>query len=248
MAFWIRLGPCAVNTEDGLIRAADFAQLTSVAQMAAAVEQQTVKLLAQAQEQAQQLLSQAQQQADEQLRQAAERETKGYDDGLARGQEEAIAKWTERAVEDARTSQDALQRQRERLGNIVTTAVERIIGEEDRQALYGRALRTISKLVGDVPMLTLRVPVQAKDAAVQALNSLTEQISLDVPVEVVGDAQLAEGSCMFESDRGVIDVGLQTQLSAIKRAVVRAAQAALDEPASAEPSSEPTTEQVTEKE
>jgi type III secretion protein L len=230
MAFWIRLGPCAVNTEDGLIRAADFAQLVGTAQMAAVVEEQAAKALAQAQEQAQLLLAQARQRADELLRQAAEREAKGYEDGLARGQEEALATWAERALEDARAGQNALQRQRERLGNIVTTAVERIIGEEDRQALYARALRTISKLVGDVPMLTLRVPIEGKEAAVQALNTLTEQISLDVPVEVVGDAQLSEGACMFESDRGVIDAGLQTQLAAIKRAVVRTAQAALDEP------------------
>jgi type III secretion protein L len=43
-------------------------------------------------------------------------------------------------------------------------------------------------------------------------------------IEVLGDAALPAGSCLFESDQGTIDAGLQTQLAAIQRAVARAAQ------------------------
>ena len=49
------------------------------------------------------------------------------------------------------------------------------------------------------------------------------------------DSALPPGSCLFESDEGLIDAGLKTQLAAIRRAMERAAEHLLldDGPASA---------------
>jgi hypothetical protein len=146
-----------------------------------------------------------------------------YNEGLGRGEREAIAQWTQRAVTHAQSSRLGLERQRERLSGIVSLAVERMVEQEDKQALYMRALRTVTKMVKNVPLLTLRVNFQDKVAAQKALSAVSDQLHSEMPIEVVGDSALAGGSCMFESDQGVIDVGLETQLAAIKRAVSRAA-------------------------
>jgi type III secretion protein L len=194
-------------------------------QAAEAVQGERNQSLAEAQTQAEHVLAQARSQAEALLAQAQQQLDQGYQAGLSQGAEQALATWTEQAVSGAHSNQHALERQRERLGGIVALAVERLVEQEDKQALFKRALRTIGKLIKDVPMLTLRVHNDDHAAAQKALLDMVDQVGGSVPIEVVSDAALAEGSCRFESDNGVIDAGLATQLAAIKRAVVRAALA-----------------------
>lgn len=191
---------------------------------------QTVTCAAQAQ--ADELLGTARAQADGWLAEAQAQREAGYQAGLRQGAEEAAVAWTRQALAGAQASQTALDKQRERLGNIVALAVERLVEQEDRQALFKKALRTIGKLVKDVPLLTLRVHSGDHDAARKALLEVMDQLADAVPIEVVADAALASGSCRFESDQGVIDASLSAQLSAIRRAVARVAH---DGPAEPEP-------------
>jgi type III secretion protein L len=224
MVVWFRHGSCTVGVEDGVIRAADFAALTSLQAAADSVEDQRQRMLAEAQQQLelQRVALQAEMEAT--LAMAREELERGYRDGLARGTEEAAARWAETALRDAGSTQRSLARQTERLTSIVSLAVERVVEPDDRPALYRRALRTITKLLKDVPMLTLRVPEADRDNAQRAVDAVVQQLGHHIPIEVVADAALPEGSCLFESDQGVIDAGLDTQLAAIKRAVSRAAQ------------------------
>jgi type III secretion protein L len=223
MVVWFKHGSCTVGVADGLIRSADFAALTSLQQAAQAVQGEREQALADVQAQGQQLLEAARSQAQAWLALAQQELDGGYQAGLAQGSAEAANLWAEQALLNARSHQQALERQRERLGGIVAMAVERLVEQEDKQALFKRALRTIGKLIKDVPMLTLRVNEADHDAAKRALLAMVDQASGVVPIELVSDAGLAGGSCRFESDNGVIDAGLATQLAAIKRAVVRAA-------------------------
>jgi type III secretion protein L len=246
MVVWFKHGSCTIGVEDGIVRARDFAALTSLLQAANTLESERDHLLAEAhaqaqrvtrdaQDQAQQVTAQAQAQAESTidaahqqaialLAEARKKLDSAYEEGLGKGEREAITQWTSRALTHAKSSRLGLERQQERLSGIVSLAVERMVEQEDKQALYVRALRTVSKMVKDVPLLTLRVNFQDKVAAQKALNAVAGQLVSDMPIEVVGDDALAGGSCMFESDQGVIDVGLETQLAAIKRAVNRAAQ------------------------
>jgi type III secretion protein L len=187
-------------------------------------------LLEQAHEQAAALRAEAQSECD-----------RGYNEGHHEGMSKAQQQWAQMALAGAKESREALERQRDRLGAIVSQAVERVVDQEDRQAMFKRAVRTIAKLVRDVPLLTLRVSNGDQHAAQQAVLAMMAEIKPDMPIEVVPDARMADGSCRFESDQGVIDAGLATQLAAIKRAVVRAAlnEAAQQDQASASEPTEP---------
>lgn len=224
MAVWFRHGSCTVGLDDGVVRSADFASLTSLLQALDAVAHDRVRILEDAQADAQRLLAAARAQAEALLADARERHDRAQQEGVEQGLQDASAQWVAHALDEAAINRRRLQRQREQLSEIVSMAVERMVGQEDRQALYQRALHTISKLVRDVPMLTLRVHHDDHEAARQALQALGSR-SGDLPIEVVADAAMSEGGCRFESDHGVIDASLETQLAAVKRAVVRAAQA-----------------------
>jgi type III secretion protein L len=224
MVVWFRHGPCTVGVEDGVVRAQDFATLTSLLAAADSLEGERQRALAEARQEVDAMRIAAQEEIDAMKAEAREELERGYRDGLERGKQDAAAQWAETALRDAGSSRRSLERQTARLSNIVSLAVERVVEQEDRPALYRRALRTITKLLKDVPMLTLRVPEADRDSAQRAVDSVVQQLSTSMPIEVVTDAGLPQGSCLFESDQGVIDAGLDTQLAAIKRAVSRAAQ------------------------
>ena len=193
MVVWFKHGSCTVGVADGLIRSADFAALTSLQHAAQAVQSEREQALADAQAQGQQLLDAARSEVQAWRAQAQQQLNEGYQAGLAQGSAEAANLWAEQAVLGARSNQQALERQRERLGGIVAMAVERLVEQEDKQALFKRALRTIGKLIKDVPMLTLRVNEADHDAAKKALLAMVDQTSGAVPIELVSDAALAGG-------------------------------------------------------
>jgi type III secretion protein L len=226
MVVWFRHGSCTVGVEDGVVRASDFAALTSLLVAADAVETERQAALDEAMAEAERWRDAMQQTIDKQLAAAAKAHKRGYADGLKSGREQAATDWAEAALRQAATTQATLVRQSDRIANIVALAVERVIEQEDRGALYLRAVRTVSKLMKDVPLLTLRVPQADHDNARQAVDEVLSQVGSVVPIEIVVDATLLEGSCLFESDQGVVDAGLATQLAAIRRAVVRAADLA----------------------
>lgn len=203
--------------------------LAATKEAAAHVERaraQADAIVAQARRDADAVIAESRTQSKAATQAAAQALEKARRDGHAQGLVDATTDWTERVVRQAMDSQRSLQRQSERLAHIVSSAVDRVVEHADREALYRRAVRTISKVVKDTAALTLRVPETDGPSAQAAMDSVMQFICADLTIEVVPDASLSEGSCLFESDEGVIDAGLETQLAAIKRAVVRAAQAA----------------------
>jgi len=206
------------------VRAADFAELSSLLEAAEALETERENAFAEAQEQVDAAHAEAESRVAAALAEAKEAGERGYREGLALGREEAAANWAASALRDGASTKHRLSRQTDRLSTIVALAVERIVEHEDRAALYRQALRTIHKLLKDAPMLTLRVSESERDSAQRAIDSVSLPGN-DAPlVELVGDATLAPGSCVFESDMGVVDASLETQLAAVKRAIERAAR------------------------
>lgn len=224
MAVWLTHGSCTVGLDDGVLRAQDHARLVSSAEVAATIDAERERVLAEAQAQADALLADAQAQADDLLAQAQAQFDGAWQQGFDQGTQDAAAHWASQQLQAAESRRRTLVRQSERLSGIVSMAVERVIEQEDRSALYRRSLRTIAKLVKDSPLLTLRVPEADRDNAQRAVAELSAQLPQGTTIEVVADALMPEGACRFESDSGVIDAGLDTQLAAIRRAVERAAR------------------------
>ena len=224
MAVWLTHGPCTVGFDEGLIRAADFARLADSAAVAAAVADERDQVLALARAEAGALLAAAREEATALVAAARDQLELAHRSGMNQGLEDAAAHWAGQAMAVADARRRHLFRQSERLAAIVSMAVERVIEQEDRAGLFRRSLRTIVKLVKDTPMLTLRVTEADRDIAQGAVDAVKAQLTGGLPIEVVADAAMREGGCRFESDGGVIDAGLDTQLAALRRAVARAAQ------------------------
>lgn len=235
MVVWFRHGSCTVGVEDGLVRAGDFAALTDLLDAARSLQTERERLLAGVGAEIDALRAEARAQVEAELAAARAEREQAREAGFNEGMEAAAARWTESALREAASTQRSLIRQTQRLSQIVSLALERIVEHEDRVTLFNRALAAITKLVRDVPMATLRVHPAELDSALAAVTAFAPCATGRLQIEVKADAALPPGSCLFESDEGLIDAGLKTQLAAIRRAMERAAEHLLldDSPASA---------------
>lgn len=225
----------APAAEHGILRADRVQQVVSLQQLQEelnehsgavieAARQEALALLEQAREEAEAILATAQAQVDE-ARQA------GYDEGLR----QAALDWHDRQATEAIDKNKAVQAMHAKLATIVTSAVERIVQAEERGALYQRALKNVQALTRGASSLTLRVGPDDFDQARDSIATLADLQATGLSVEVKVDAALRPGSCIFESDLGVLDASLQTQLDGLRQAMERAVRRAVSDGETQEP-------------
>ncbi len=216
-------GSCTVGVEDGVVRAGDFAALTDLLDAAKSLQTERERLLAGVEEEIDAMRTEARQQVEADTVAARTAREEGWAAGHAEGQA-AAAQWTEQALREAASAQRSLIRQTQRLSQIVSLALERIIEHEDRVTLFNRSLAAITKLVRDVPMATLRVSPAELESALTAVTAFAPCAAGRLQIEVKADSRRRRPAArLFESDEGLIDAGLKTQLAAIRRAMERAA-------------------------
>jgi type III secretion protein L len=226
MVVWLGVGRLEASFEHGVIPREDLAPLGSMVEAAAAAQREIEVMLSMAKVQARQMVTAAAAESEKILQEARQLRDNGFSRGYEHGVRQASEDWAAEAIHHAVSDRTALERKSQRMAQLVTDAVQRIVETEDTQALYRRALRTVIKQVGDVPILTLRVSEGEQDAARRAIDTILAQLNCRTPIDVVGDIGVRVGACMFESDQGSIDASLDVQLDAIRRAVGRAARRA----------------------
>jgi type III secretion protein L len=223
---WLNDSTGSLGVEDGIVAAEDVQQLLTLQDCRRVLADQKDQLLLGAQQQAEALLAQARQQADallEAARRDAERNARlGYEQGRRR----AVQEWQARQIGYAIDRGQALRALHQKLAGIVTGAVERIVRTESREALYQRALDSVGGLTQGATSLALRVNPADYDEASQALAALPEPPH-GVMLQVTADDSLQPGSCVFESDLGVLDASLHTQLHGLRTAMERAVSTAM---------------------
>lgn len=206
------LGSGSAGFENGIVKAAQVERLLEFAQAEQALDQMGQATLEQARVQADALVAKAE---------AYVAET------CAVAEQRAAVEWHQRqALMAARHAERQLTLHK-MLADVVTTAVERMVHVQDRSALYQRALQTVQGLTQDLTSMTLRVSPADASAAQAGLDGLHGEGSDGPKLKLVVDSSLGAGSCIFESDTGVLDASLQTQLQALHAAMGRAVKRAL---------------------
>jgi type III secretion protein L len=238
MVIWLHGTPVPTGFVNGVLRASEVESLRSLedvrmelsqqqSDILNAAHQQAEEMLGQAQEQAQAMLDDAQAQAqamlDEMAAHVEQAKREGYDEGRRRNSIE----WAERQTRQTQSRGQALQNMHEKLAAIVTSAVERIVHTEPRDALYQRALRSVQTLTRGASQLTLRVGPADYEAAAKAVSDIKGLAANGVQLEVAVDPALKNGSCIFESELGILDASLETQLEGLRNAMGRAVHRAL---------------------
>ncbi|WP_144114219.1 type III secretion system stator protein SctL [Paraburkholderia sp. BCC1886] len=153
---------------------------------------------------------------------------RGYDEGLAQG----VADWLAGVAQAGGAARAAQHDMRGRMAEIVAVAVEQIVRSEGGTALFERALAAVDRIVEGSTYLRVAVhPDDLDDArtAFEGLASRWRDLGRPLPMTVVADRRLAPGSCLCESDLGLVDASVSTQLRTMRAAIARALKAAVQD-------------------
>lgn len=154
----------------------------------------------------------------EEARQTYEREKlRGYEEGLRQGK----AEMTARMFDSLASGVTYLEKMEGMVVDVVMDTLRKILaGFDDRE----RAAALVRKAVAYVRgrrNVVLRVAPDDLEAVQATLETLPRDAADVPPLEIVADARLEPGACLLESELGVIDAGLETQLQSIREAFLR---------------------------
>lgn len=160
-------------------------------------------LIAAAQAQAKAILEKAE--ADYQARYEA-----GYADGIEMGRMENA----EKMMETVLASVEFIENIENTVVSVVSQSVRKIIGELDDETRIRLIVHTALNNVRGQQKVTVRVSPKDEPVVSASLAAMTSGSYLTV----VADTRLAPESCILESDLGVVDASLKTQLAALEHA------------------------------
>ncbi|NTY37481.1 type III secretion system stator protein SctL [Burkholderia diffusa] len=209
-----------------------FGVLMSIESAYAALDEDRDALLAAARREAESVVEGAAVRAEEMIAAARSEYDAAAERGYREGYDQAFGKWLDRLADVAEVQNQLQLRMRERLADIVASAVEQIVRAESREALFERALASVERIVDGATYL--RVAVHENDfeqatAIFATFEKRWREFGRPIPMSVVADKRLAPGSCICESDFGTIDASLDTQLRAVRGAVARALKRSMEE-------------------
>ncbi|MBQ3059976.1 MAG: HrpE/YscL family type III secretion apparatus protein [Desulfovibrio sp.] len=145
-----------------------------------------------------------------------EKKREGYEQGLLEGRMEQAEKMMETTLEAV----EYIEKLEGSLVNIVAAAVRKIIGELDDRERIVRVVRTALLSVRSQQKVLVRVS-PSDEAAVREALAVMMSASLGGInfLDVAADPRMHHGDCLLESELGVVDASLESQLKAIENAL-----------------------------
>lgn len=144
------------------------------------------------------------------------RKQEGYNEGLMEGRLEQAEKMMETALQAV----EYIEGIEETLVKVVATAVRKVIGELDDNERIVRIVRTALVTVRSQQRVLIRVAPSDEAAVRDALGVMLRAAPGAVSfLDVAADPRMSPGGCFLESELGVVDASLETQLKALEQAL-----------------------------
>jgi type III secretion protein L len=180
---------------------------------AAAVDAQSI--VEAARREADQLLKEAQKQRD-QVR--AEAHRAGYEEGLTR--------WNESIIQANEAYDRQLKASEQALVRLAVRIAEKIIGQhlQSSPEAFLDIVREVLKSVRSERGLTIQVNPDQAETLRQSIHRLHDLLDDGCQIKILPNASISPGGCIVESEFGVIDAQLETQLKCLEEALLRAAK------------------------
>ena len=165
------------------------------------------------------LLAAAKKQAEEMEQKAREAYAQKREEGYCDGMEEGKLEHAEKMMETILSSVEFIEGIEDTLVSVVNQAIRKIIGDMDDKERIVRIVRTALNTVRGQQKVTVRVAPADEAAVSEALAAMTAGSSSGSAfLTIMADARLPRDSCILESELGVVDASLETQLKALENA------------------------------
>ncbi|PXX21937.1 MULTISPECIES: type III secretion system stator protein SctL [Burkholderia] len=241
MGIWLRRASDAsgddapvIGTDSEVIRRDALGVLLELDAACEQVRQDRVRLLDQARNEAAGMIAAAEVNAAALLAEARKHRDEAAEQGYREGRQQALSEWMGHLAEAGDLRRRVQLGMRERMAEVVTLTVERIVRTEGTRALFARALDTIEQIIEDT--VIMRIAVHPDDHAEARkifgiLATRWRKAGRSFPLRIVKDPRLARGSCLCESDLVIVDVGVDARLQAVRLAAGHALSLPVDDAA-----------------
>ncbi|WP_425305490.1 FliH/SctL family protein [Caldanaerobacter subterraneus] len=183
------------------------------------------------------ILSKTREDIEKMLKEAEERaheieekyRIKGYEEGYSAGYEEGYKKGEEKAkalIEEAKALKEEILEEKKRLYkeaesdmiNVILEAVEKIVGkhvEEDKDLILSLIKKGMENY-NAFDKVTVRVSEEDYEHCVKNKDKILKDVEFLDEINIVKDLSLRKGDCIIETNSGVINSGVTTQLKTLK--------------------------------
>lgn len=91
--------------------------------------------------------------------------------------------------------------------------------ESDPQVLINTIIDVLKTVSKSEPKINIRVKPQAANFVKDTLPNVTYQYGIDSKINIIADPSIEEGGCVFQTNNGIVDASIDTQLEIIKKAL-----------------------------
>ena len=91
--------------------------------------------------------------------------------------------------------------------------------EQDPQVLMNTIVDVLKTLSKNEPKIIIKVKPQAVQFIKDTIPNITYQYGIDSKINIVADPSIEEGGCVFQTNNGIVDASIDTQLEIIKKAL-----------------------------
>ncbi|MCL2029119.1 MAG: HrpE/YscL family type III secretion apparatus protein [Deltaproteobacteria bacterium] len=135
--------------------------------------------------------------------------------GYELGESQARQEHAEQIMDTVLKSIEYIEGLEKGISTLVGEALRRILGSMPPEELMGRVVRQSLALVRGQKQVVLRVSPLDEEAIKARLADILSEYSSIAFVDVQADGRLGRGACILQSDMGIIDAGVETQIRAI---------------------------------
>ena len=165
-------------------------------------------IVASAKEQADAIILSAKKEFEEQKR-------LGFQQGLMAGRAEVA----EEMVSSVSRTVDYFSKLESQLVELVTSAVRKVIGDVDDRERIVKITRHALSVARNQSKVTVRVAPEDFESVQSQTNEIIRPYPAVQFLDVVADRRLEPGSCILETDVGVVDASVDVQLKAIENSL-----------------------------
>jgi flagellar assembly protein FliH len=102
--------------------------------------------------------------------------------------------------------------------SIAKTIIKKEV-ESDPQVLINTIVDVLKTVSKNEPKINIRVQPQAAAFVKDSLSEISYQYGIDSKINIISDPSIEEGGCVFQTNNGIVDASIDTQLEIIKKAL-----------------------------
>ena len=169
---------------------------------------------------AEEIILESKKKAQEILDKAEEIYKNRFEQGLTEGKEEGKSEYTFKIMDMVLSQVDSLESLEKQLVEVVTKSVNKIIGDLDEKDRIVRVVRKGLSAVRGEKRIVVRVSTHDEPIVREDLTAyLLSDDGRSGYIEVIGDVNLKKGDCILETQMGVVEASLDTQLKILSESL-----------------------------